>query len=286
MTETSRDYTIQALHHGLSVLETFLEADRAVQGISEISKALGLNKSRVFRIVNTLEQHGFVERVTSTKQYQLGVALMAFGEVVRERLEVIEVAAPILDRLAEQTGETVHLGVVDGNESVCVAKRMSKHSVRLYAEVGRRAPLHAGGVPKVLLAYMPPEDLARILRPGTLERVTARTITDPDQLDEILEEIRCRGYHVSVGDLDPDVHSVAAPIWDHTGRVVAAVSVAGPSHRFPPKKVEQCIQLVCRGAATISCLLGCLPLCEEQSAAGDPYFGQRHSPEPMTTVVL
>ena len=285
MTETSRDYTIQALHHGLSVLETFLEAGSATQGVSEISRKLDLNKSRVFRILNTLEQHRFVERNATTKQYRLGVSLMVFGEAVRRELEVVQVAAPILDELAEHSGETVHLGVVDGVESVCVAKRMSKHSVRLYAEVGRRAPLHTGGVPKVLLAYMPPEKQARILHPGTLRRVTEHTITDIDQLQEILAEIRLRGYNVAVDDLDPDVHSVAAPIRDHAGCVVAAVSVAGPSHRFPPEKVEHCIQLVCQAAARISRLLGYPAAREEQPAeAGSPRFNQFGAPEPSTAV--
>ncbi len=166
MAEAARDYTIQALHHALAVLETFLEPDKVVQGISEISEALDLNKSRVFRILNTLEQHHFVQRDPETKRYRLGVALMVFGETARQRLEVVQVATPVLDALAEQSEETVHLGVLDGDESVCVARRVSAHSVRLYAEVGRRAPLHVGGVPKVLLAYLPPEERESILHAG------------------------------------------------------------------------------------------------------------------------
>ena len=264
MAEPARDYTIQALHHALTVLETFLEPDRMVQGISEISDALDLNKSRVFRILNTLEQHHFVQRDPETKQYRLGLALMAFGETARQRLEVVQVAAPVLDALAEQSGETVHLGILDGDESVCVARRVSAHTVRLYAEVGRRAPLHVGGVPKVLLAYLPAAERAQILRSGTLAPITDQTTVDPDELEETLAQIRRDGYNVAVGDLDPEVHSIAAPIHDHAGRVVAAVSVAGPSHRFPPAKVESTIRLVCRSAAEISRLLG------YRTAVGEP----------------
>jgi IclR family KDG regulon transcriptional repressor len=256
MTDTARDYTIQALHHALNVLETFLEQGNAVQGISGISDGLGLNKSRVFRILNTFEQHHFVQRDPETKQYRLGVALMAFGEAARRRLEVVRVASPILDDLAERSGETVHLGVLDGDESVCVARRVSAHSVRLYAEIGRRAPLHVGGVPKVLLAYLPAKERERVLYRGGLLPITDQTITDPGALEEVLAEIRHNGYNVSAGDLDPEVHSIAAPIRDHAGRVVAAVSVAGPSHRFPPDKVQETIQHVCHAAAEISRLLG------------------------------
>lgn len=262
MAEAVRDYTIQALHHALTVLETFLESGKERQGISEISEGLGLNKSRVFRILNTLEQHHFVQRDPETKQYRLGVALMAFGEAARSRLEVVQVATPILDALAEQSGETVHLGVLDGHESVCVARRVSAHSVRLYAEVGRRAPLHVGGVPRVLLAYLPADERKQILHSGNLRQLTEQTVVDPDALERALAQIRRNGYNVSVGDLDAEVHSIAAPIRDHTGQVVAGVSVAGPSHRFPPSKVEETIRLVCNSAAEISRLLGYRPLSE------------------------
>jgi DNA-binding IclR family transcriptional regulator len=101
MSEAAREYTIQALHHLLTILETFLEPDRGVQGISEIGEALGLNKSRVFRILNTLEQNHFVQRDAETKQYRLGVALMFFGGTARQRLAVVQVASAILDALAE-----------------------------------------------------------------------------------------------------------------------------------------------------------------------------------------
>ncbi|HEY65165.1 MAG TPA: IclR family transcriptional regulator [Caldilineae bacterium] len=259
MAETRRDYTIQALHHALEVLEAFLETDKPTLGVSEISEKLGLNKSRVFRILNTLERHGFVEQDSETKQYRLGIRLMAFGAAVRRQLNIVQAADPILDELAERSGETVFLGVVDGREAVCIAKRESKHSIRLYAEIGRRAPLHVGGVPKVLLAFMPREERERWLRDGPLPRINERTITDPQQLEKVLERIRQNGYAVEADDLDLGAHSIAAPIRDHTGRVVAAVSVAGPSQRFTPDKIQEFIKLVCRAADEISARLGYLP---------------------------
>ncbi|NOZ27074.1 MAG: IclR family transcriptional regulator [Chloroflexi bacterium] len=259
MTMAQRDYTIQALHHALVVLDTFLEADRPTQGISEISEKLGLNKSRVFRILNTLEQHGFVERDPETKRYRLGVRLITFGEAVRRHLDVVQAADPILDELAERTGETIYLGVADGHEAVCVAQRESRYGVRLYAEIGRRVPLHVGGVPKVLLAHMPPEKRSRVLHNGPLPRITEHTITDPDRLEKILEGIRQRGYAVEADDLDLGAHSVAAPVRDYAGRVVAAVSIAGPSQRFTPDRIQEFIQLICHAADRISARLGYLP---------------------------
>jgi IclR family KDG regulon transcriptional repressor len=268
MAQRSRDYTIQALHHALTVLETFLEPGNAVQGVSEIAERLAMNKSRVFRILTTFERHRFVQRDPETKQYRLGVALMVFGEAVRRRLEVIQVAGPILDELAEITGETVHLGIADGDEAVCIARRMSQHSVRLYAEVGRRAPLHVGGIPKLLLAYLPADERRHILHQSTLDVITDLTITDPHELERHVTQIQNDGYHVSVGDLDPDVHSIAAPIYDHSGQVVAGLSVAGPSPRFPPDKVQEYIDLVCQAAARISHLMGYAETAEAKALPG------------------
>ena len=256
LTSTDRNYTIQSVHHTLQVLETFLDVDGAAQRITEIGERLGMNKSRVFRILNTLEQHGFIDQDPNTRQYRLGLRLMSLGEAVRRQLGIVQMADPVLDELAGQSGETVNLVVVDGREAVCVAERESKHSVRLYGEVGRRAPLHVGGAPKVLLAYMPPEERARIIGGRALPRVTESTVTDAGQLEEILAQIRRDGYTVTVGDLDHGAHSIAAPVRDHTGCVVAALSVAGPSHRFSPEKIQCFIQLVCRAAARISSCLG------------------------------
>lgn len=256
MNDANRDYTIQALYHALLVVESFLEQDRAVQGISGISHDLGLNKSRVFRILATLEKRGFVDQDPDSKQYRLGLRFLTLGAAVQARLEVVQVAAPLIDELAAKTGETIHIGVRRGHEAVCVAKRESAHSVRLYAEIGRRAPLHAGGVPKVLLAHMAPEERAEVVHGAPLWRITDQTVTDPDQLDKVLDQILRDGYHVSVSDLDEDVHSIAAPIRNHAGRVVAAVSLAGPSHRFPPEKIQRCIELVCATASEISSRLG------------------------------
>jgi IclR family transcriptional regulator, KDG regulon repressor len=256
MNETDRDYTIQSLDHALLILTTFLEPGRDIQGVSELGKHLGLNKSRVFRILTTLERRGFVEQDPDSRRYRLGLQFLTFGAAVQDRVEIVQVTAPWVDELAVQTGETIHVGVLSSHEAVCVAKRESAHSVRLYAEIGRRAPLHAGGVPKVLLAHMPPRERRHVIRLAPLPRITDQTITDPDQLEKVLDQIVRDGYHVAVGDLDEGVHSIAAPIRNHAGRVVAAVSVAGPSHRFPPDKIQRCIELVCAAGSEISNKLG------------------------------
>jgi IclR family KDG regulon transcriptional repressor len=229
MTE-GRDYNISVLDHALRALELLLIDEQQGMSLSELAAQLGITKSRTFRILSTLQQQGFVSQDGERRTYRLGLKLLTFGEAIRRQTQLPQVAAPILDDLAATTGETVFLGVADGIEVVCIDKRESSHPVRLYAEVGRRAPLHAGGVPKTLLAYLALE------QPDLLERipllpVTPETQTDRAQLAAELARIRAQGYVIATNDLDPGVSSVAAPIRDHTSRVIAAVSVAGPNDR-------------------------------------------------------
>jgi len=233
-----------------------MSTDRSALSVTDISERLGLNKSRVFRILYTFEQHHFVEQDPVSKQYHLGLQLMALSEAVRRGLDLVAIADPIMDELVEQSGETIHLSVLDGRQAVCVAKRESKHSVRLHAEIGKSMPLHAGGAPKVLLAYLPVEEQSQIIHEEELFPITDRTITNPEQLEEALARIRRDGYAVSIGELDPGAHSVAAPIRNKTGRVTAAISIAGPSHRFSDDKVQLFSQLVCRAALQVSRRLG------------------------------
>ncbi len=261
-----RDYSISVLDCALRALEELLVADGQGLGLSAIAARLGLNKSRAFRILATLEQQGFVIQDTETKNYRLGLKLLQFGEAVRQSLRLPEVAAPLLDQLAAATGETVFLGVIDGSEAVCIAKRESKHPVRLYAEIGRRAPLHAGGVPRVLLAYRVLEQ-PQLLDNLPLTPITSATQTDRARLAEELAQIRAQGFGVAINDLDMGVTSVAAPIRNHQSRVVAAVSVAGPNDRLPADQLPALAALVRTTAAQISQGLGAR-LCS------DPSIGQ------------
>lgn len=255
MPNATRDYNISALHSALQVLESFLQTNTAEQSLTEISQRLGLNKSRVFRILATLEQHGFVEQSETSRGYRLGLRLLAYGNAVQHKLSVVTAASPIMDDLAQVTGETVFLGVPDGFECIVVDKRESKHPIRLFGEVGRRAPLHVGGVPKMLLAYMAEEDPS-LLHRLPLSKITSATVTDVKALAARLTDIRTDGYVVTSDDLDWGAHSIAAPIRNHAGRVVAALSVAGPSERFTPERIEKYISLVRYATDQISRRLG------------------------------
>lgn len=248
------DYTIAVVEDAIRVLETCLDVDEPMS-LAEITRQTGLVKNKAFRILSTLEKHHLVER-NGGDGYRLGVRFLSFGERVRGQMDLVQASQMVMDRLAAETGESIFLGVVDGQEALCVEARESKRSIRLYARVGRRSPLHVGGVPKVLLAYLPEEERDLLLDDTPFEVFTPHTIRARDELEELLEQIQEQGYIVSADDLDIGAHSVAAPIWNYGGRVIAAISIAGPSSRFTPEAIERYVTLVRIGASEISAKLG------------------------------
>lgn len=247
-------YTIAVVEDTIHVLETFLDGDDRLT-LAQITQLSGLSKNKTFRILSTLEKHRFVER-DATGAYYLGVRLVDFGEQARNELDLLEASRPVLDWLQEETRESIFLGVINGQEALCVDMRDSPHSIRLYAEVGRRAPLFAGGVPKVLLAFMPETERKALLDSLELKEITPYTITDRPALEDMLARIRKQGYVVTADDLDEGAHSISAPVFDHRGQAVAAISVAGPSNRFTDDHIRRYIALVREGAARISRNLG------------------------------
>jgi hypothetical protein len=173
------------------------------------------------------------------------------------RVEMI--LAPILDELALTTRENALLVVREDLHSVCIAMRESPQPLRLFAQVGRHVPLHAGGAPKVLLAFAP-EEVRRAIVEGPLEGFTSTSITDRDKLARTLAEIRRAGFTLSIGELDPDVFSMAAPVRDFTGDVVAALSVAGPLSRLTAAERRRFRKVILDAAERLSGELGLAPM--------------------------
>lgn len=249
------DYTIGVVEDAVHVLEAFMNGkDRLT--LAEITKESGLGKNKVFRILSTLEKHGFVSR-DETGAFTLGVRFLEFGYRVQTQMSLLEAGRPVMDWLVKETAESIFLSIIDNTEFLMVDARESPRSIRLSGKVGGRGPLYAGGTPKVLLAFLPDEERRRYLETTKLESITPYTIVDPIHLDEHLRQIREQGYLVTWDDVDIGAHSIAAPIRDYQDRVVAAISIAGPSHRFTDECIKSYIKLVLKGAAQISCALGC-----------------------------
>ena len=222
-------YTVSAVDRALELLETL--AGHPQLGVTELAERTGHTKSLVFRLLYTLEQRGYVHKDPTRRTYSLGYRPLFLADQTRRQSRLISVAEPFLDRLAAATHENVLLTVREDLHSVCVAMRPSPQPLRLFAEVGKSGPLHAGGGPKVLLAYAPLE-IRNAVCAGDLRTFTPTSISDPQRLESALAQIRSDGWTVSVGELDPSAFSIAAPVHDHSGEVVAALSVAGPISRL------------------------------------------------------
>ena len=248
---------IKSVERAIALLKAF-DIDKPELGVTELSRVLGLHKSTVSRILATLERGGLVEQNPETGKYRLGVALIGLGALVVAHADVREIARPLLRRLAEETQETVNLAVLDGDEVINIEQMLpDKRQVKNIGWVGRRTPLHCVSTGKVLLAYLPEEEIERILAKG-LSRRTDKTITDPGRLRKELVKIRQQGYATGLEELEEGLNAVAAPVRNHDGKVIAAVSVSGPSYRVSLENIPKLAKLTIRTAEEISRRLGFL----------------------------
>lgn len=249
-------YTVSSVDTALQLLEAI--ADNPKVGVTELAGITGNTKSQVFRLLYTLETRGYVRKDPSSRTYTLGYQSMYIGEHSKKQIKLLEIAQPYLEQLGTLCRENVHLIVREKTRSVCIALQESPQDLRLYAQVGRRGPLHAGGGSKVLLAYAPPE-LQETILAGPLETFTSTTINDAQQLRQVLKQIKENGYHVATSDLDEGAFSIAAPVFDYSNTVVAALSIAGPIYRLADDTLSSHRQLVMEFSKKISEALGWKP---------------------------
>lgn len=247
------DYTIAAVDRALQVLETVAENQGI--GLSDLARLAGCNKTLAFRIASTLEARGYLLKDEADRTYSLGYKPLLLAEWMQHASPLVRVANPYLDELSARTRENVSLLVREDTHTVCLAIRQSPQPIRLYAELGRQGPLHVGGGPKLLLAYAPP-DIQEAVLGAELPSFTPSTVTDPRRMRDILARIRDQGFNTSHGDMDPGAFSVAAPIRDHAGRVVASVSVAGPQSRLTGDLEALYVRMLVEATGDISQRLG------------------------------
>jgi DNA-binding IclR family transcriptional regulator len=226
----SGNFAVQSVARALTILELLAGAPDEL-GVTELGRRLGVHKATASRLVSTLADHGLVERSPVTDKYRLGFGVIRLAAVATAGLDLVRQARPVLERLAEETSETVNLAVLDGDRVVNIDQIAAPHLVVNVNWVGKRTPLHCTSNGKMLLALLPNRERARLLR-GRLERLTSNSIVDKDLLQAQLMEAEVRGYAYTVEELEVGLNAVAAPVRDSGGGVIAAVSVSGPAYRF------------------------------------------------------
>jgi DNA-binding IclR family transcriptional regulator len=206
-------------------------------GVTEVAERSDLPKSTAARLLATLVTEGAVEQVPGETSYRLGPRLVTLASGLTPIRSIAAVGRPTLEELAAVSGEAAGLSVADGDLVHYIDQVSPPNPVSVRDWTGSRVPLHAVSSGQVLLAFRMPAAVAHYLsRP--LERFTPHTLVDPDTVRERLREVRRSGHAWAIEEFDEGISSVAAPIADATGEVVAAIHVHGPSYRFPPSEGE------------------------------------------------
>lgn len=242
----------KSLTKALRVLEQLGRAGGEL-GVTQLANTLDINKTTVHRLLRVLKTCGFVEQSGDHATYRLGLKLFELGSVAIQSRGLQAQARPLLVEMARRASETVHLAILQDDEVIYLEKLESRNTqVTVPSAVGRRLPAYCTGLGKVLLAHLPDSEMDEVLAKCELRRYTDNTITSLRALRVELRRIRERGYGTDDQEIERGLRCVAAPVWNHERRVIAAVSVAGPSARFEGAELESKIALVKEFAQKIS----------------------------------
>lgn len=254
MRREKTNYVIQSVSHALDVLEQFTGHQDEL-GVTELSKRLKLHKNNVFRLLATLEARGYIEQNKQTENYRLGVRCLYLGQRYLSQLGLVRQARPVLNQLARESGETALLVIFRNGQAIPIEATDGEQPVRVVARLGEPIPLHTTSAGKVALAFSDASLLETL--PERLESRTARTITDKAELFAQIEQVIQHGFAQDLGEHIDDAASLAVPVRDYTGTLVAALALAVPIHRFPPDRVEAKLLPLLRSAGeTLSERLG------------------------------
>ncbi|MBT9141853.1 MAG: Transcriptional regulator KdgR [Dehalococcoidia bacterium] len=249
---------VQSVERALTLIEVLSE-QVAPMAITDIAKSVELKISTVHRLLATLINKGYVEKDTENGKYKLSLKLLSIGQSSIFPMDLRAKARSYLEELVERCNETANLSVIDNGEVVYIDQVESTNLVivKMFATVGSRRQAHSSSSGKVLLAYLSPEELNRVLSTIELTRYTNETITDADALKKELERVRKQGYALDMGEREKDMRCVAAPVVRHDGKVVAAISVSGPSTRITSYYLnDELIDIITGVARRLSLSLG------------------------------
>jgi len=250
---------LKSLVKALRLLRLF--SQRKNWSVSDMMASLGYHKSSIQRLVTTLEREGFLERVYPNKGvYQLGPQILLLGTIANQSSDLRSIAHPYLTRLCQQTQETTHLCVVNESQCYYLDKIDSPQSIRMVTFVGQRMPLHSTGVGKALMSGMSIKEIESVISDQGLDRITPNTITDRESLLKELSQIREDGLSYDREEMEIGLRCIAAPLFDSAGRVVASISISGPSQRMTDAIQHKFGNLVKETAGRISERLGYLPV--------------------------
>jgi DNA-binding IclR family transcriptional regulator len=247
----------QTVDRALQVLDA-VAAQKAPSRLSDLAHQVGLNISTTSRLLNSLQQHGYVRRDSATGRYRLGYKILYMANVAQEQAGLHEIVDPVLQALVNATNETATLGILQENEAMVIARVTCTNQLRSVVSIGTRVPLYCTSAGQVLLAYLPRERVEQILARG-MPRRTPLTMTDPETLLAELQAVRKRGYAVDLGQREEGLVGIAAPVRNVSGNVIASCTISGSEQRIRREMIPALAEHVVAAAMELSKRLGWQP---------------------------
>ncbi len=242
----------------LAILEILSKVKDA--NLETLAQQTNLPKTTALRLLTTLVENKYVVK-DNNDRYYLSMKMFAVGSRALSNIDLIDISRPIARALSEKTGETVHMGILDDDKVLYILKHESNYTIRMYSRIGRRCPLHCTAIGKCLLTDKEESFLDEYIKSGAFVSYTPKTISTKAALVQELEKVKNLGYAVDNEEHEPQIICVAAPVRDHEGNVVAAISVSTPIFRLDEKKFNNNCSLVVEYANKISDILGNLGHC-------------------------
>jgi DNA-binding IclR family transcriptional regulator len=244
---------VQSVDRAAAILEILARDGEA--GVTEVARELGVHKSTASRLLAALDRRELVTQDAARGRFRLGIGIVRLAGAAARGLDVVQESRPVCRSLARQVGETVNIAVLSGRDALYLDQVAGPAALSPHNWAGQAVPLHATSDGKVLLAYLPEDEVAGHLVPP-LRRFTDHTIVTPAAFARVLAEVRQRGYATAVEELEDGLTAVAAPVRNAEGNVIASISASGPSFRIPDERIAGLAGSVRRAAAEISRRLG------------------------------
>ncbi|WED78460.1 DNA-binding transcriptional regulator KdgR [Aeromonas allosaccharophila] len=225
-------------------------------GVTELSQRIMMSKSTVYRFLQTMKTLGYVNQEGETDKYTLSLKLFELGGRALEHQDLIQIADVQMHRLGKLTKETLHLGALDENSVVYLHKIDSEYNLRMYSRIGRRCPLYSTALGKVMMAWLPEEEVRSMLAGVTFERFTEHTLANVDALLAELAQVREQGYAEDNEENENGLRCFGVPIYNRMGRIITGLSLSLPIVRFEERKRAELVSLLHEAAARISAELG------------------------------
>jgi DNA-binding IclR family transcriptional regulator len=254
-TEERASGGIQSLHRAFAILEEVARHRDGI-GLADLSRLIGLHNSTTFHLAKTMVALGYIRQERDTKRYRIGRPLFALAASALDEIEMVNVAMPILEELARQTGECSHFAVRMGDAIVVIARTSGPGAFQLVDRVGVVRPAHCTALGKAILAALPADQLTGLLKRTGLKPSTEKSITDSAVLLREIEEIKRTGIAHDDGEFNLEVRCIAAPVRNFSGKVIGALGISGPVWRLSPAAVKSRAKIVQDSAASLSAEFG------------------------------